>query len=439
MAGEIDTAGLEQALQFHGLQRKVEGQLGREEDKLDHSSAALKGGRQDILHMRVEHERELMNERIVQAGKVHHVSGDAKRALLAKLELMGGGNLQLTYRLLHKGHGAEVTYSEFRRMCDETFSLGLTEPEYRALFAEIDTANAGKLTIGNLIRAFAPAFAVAAETSFDATRPDTAEERKKAIVDAARARADVHVAAHGLGVDALLRDKLRQLGGEEIQSLFRKLHKGPGTAFPFDEFRALVEREFSMGLSPAEERELFAHIHKGDGDALGLDELRDFVSGPTVKHKLRTRLDGRQGAVAEVADGEDATTAAGLGLRVDAEAQKMKAQQADADKHGAEGAGAPRRSLAEARALLQAKMEEHAGGSAYQIFRLAHASAAPGAAHAAAVSFDEFKHVCAEFNMGLKGGELRALFDDLDRTRPRRIGCSRILLQAVALRSLIRS
>ena len=76
-------------------------------------------------------------------------------------------------------HGAEVTYSEFRRMCDETFSLGLTEPEYRALFAEIDTANAGKLTIGNLIRAFAPAFAVAAETSFDATRPDTAEERKK--------------------------------------------------------------------------------------------------------------------------------------------------------------------------------------------------------------------------------------------------------------------
>ena len=97
MAGEIDTAGLEQALQFHGLQRKVEGQLGREEDKLDHSSAALKGGRQDILHMRVEHERELMNERIVQAGKVHHVSGDAKRALLAKLELMGGGNLPVSY------------------------------------------------------------------------------------------------------------------------------------------------------------------------------------------------------------------------------------------------------------------------------------------------------------------------------------------------------
>ena len=36
-------------------------------------------------------------------------------------------------------HGAEVTYSEFRRMCDETFSLGLAEPEYRALFAELDT------------------------------------------------------------------------------------------------------------------------------------------------------------------------------------------------------------------------------------------------------------------------------------------------------------
>ena len=67
-------------------------------------------------------------------------------------------------------------------------------------------------------------------------------------------------------------------------------------------------------------------------------------------------------------------------------------------------------------------MRRHvAGGSAYQIFRLAHASAAPGAAHAAAVSFDEFKHVCAEFNMGLKGGELRALFDDLDHTKSGRL------------------
>ena len=79
-------------------------------------------------------------------------------------------NLIDVYKLIHKGHGKEVTFSEFRTMADERFNLGLSEAEYVGLFAELDTTNSGKLQLDELMKAFAPAFAAPNMTSFDVVR-----------------------------------------------------------------------------------------------------------------------------------------------------------------------------------------------------------------------------------------------------------------------------
>ena len=262
-------------------------------------------------------------------------------------------------------------------------------------------------------------------------RPDTGEVRKREIVRAHVAKGVAHVAATAGGVDTLFKEKLRQLHGEQIQSLFRRLHRGPGSTITFAEFCGLVRDEFQLGLSEVEHRELFAHIHTGEGDEMKLDELRDFISGPTKKHRIRTRLDGSgRGAVADVLDddGEEATVAAGMGLRLDNEALKMKQRQAHADAHGPNGPGASgaTHDVVEARRLLQRKMEEHAGGDVYKIYKVLRSNRGRGGKpnrgrgggqHEPTVEFADFKMICRDFNMGLSEGEVRALFNDLDTNK----------------------
>ena len=203
----------------------------------------------------------------------------------------------------------------------------------------------------------------------------------------------------------------------------------------YAEFCGLVRDEFQLGLSEAEHRELFAHIHTGEGDAMKLGELRDFIAGPTKKHRLRTRLDGSgRGAVADVLDDDSAvpTAAGGMSLRLDDEARKMKQCQARADAHGPTGTAvassrgaAARDSVVAARRLLQRKMEEHAGGDVYEVYKTLRSNRGRGAtpaahrrgrggAHEPTVEYADFSLICRDFNMGLSEGELRALFDDLD-------------------------
>ena len=90
--------------------------------------------------------------------------------MFEKIEQHAKGNLLEVYKLIHKGHGKEVTFPEFRTMADEKFNLGLSEAEYATLFAELDSTNSGKLQLDELMNAFAPAFAAPKMTSFDVVR-----------------------------------------------------------------------------------------------------------------------------------------------------------------------------------------------------------------------------------------------------------------------------
>ena len=299
-------------------------------------------------------------------------------------------------------------------------------------------------------------------------RPDTGEVRKREIVRAHVAKGVAHVAATVDGVGTLFKEKLRQLHGEQIQSLFRRLrqdarHRGNGSTITYAEFCVLllppaqckhgltqwaagvrtcvtaryaefcvlVRDEFQLGLSEAEHRALFAHIHTGEGDEMKLDELRDFLSGPTNKHRIRTRLDGSgRGAVADVLDddGAEPTAADGMSLRRDNEALKMRQRQAHADARGPNGPGSERlltHGVVEARRLLQRKMEEHAGGDVYNLYKVLRSNRGRGGKpnrgrggqHEPTVEFADFKMICRDFNMGLSEGEVHALFNDLDTNK----------------------
>ena len=213
----------------------------------------------------------------------------------------------------------------------------------------------------------------------------------------------------------------------------------------YAEFCGLVRDEFQLGLSEAEHRELFAHIHTGEGDAMKLGELRDFIAGPTKKHRLRTRLDGSgRGAVADVLDDDSAvpTAAGGMSLRLDDEARKMKQCQARADAHGPTGtAGASSRgaaardSVVAARRLLQRKMEEHAGGDVYKVYKIVRSNRGSGGKHEPTIEYADFRLICRDFNMGLSEGEMRLLFNDLDRNKSGTLDMEELIVSFSAIKS----
>ena len=162
-------------------------------------------------------------------------------------------------------------------------------------------------------------------------RPDTGEVRKREIVRAHVAKGVAHVAATVDGVGTLFKEKLRQLHGEQIQSLFRRLrqdarHRGNGSTITYAEFCVLllppaqckhgltqwaagvrtcvtaryaefcvlVRDEFQLGLSEAEHRALFALIHTGEGDAMVV--MYNFISSANSKCSTRLELSsGRRG------------------------------------------------------------------------------------------------------------------------------------------------